>query len=197
MAPPPPLEIYPLIISSELSAFQSAELQNIILISPIHIHAPLVHIGTIHGRMPGEGFQALEISSHFQATTSQVLDYHFMYSQLSHLMKSEVERTFLRRRGQGSDATISWHEFTSGRSTHGGPLWHDLLLGNTSIWGFEPHSIGGYSVVHLAIWRIFSYPETFTVTILQYYIGHDKFSRDNRYSCISILPVSNLLMMDI
>lgn len=140
-------------ISSELSTVQLSELQNIILISPIHIHAPLVHIGTILGRMPGEGLQALEIFSHFQTTTSQKLDYHLTYSQLPALMKTEVERTFIRRRGRGSDATISWQEFISGRSrsTCGGPLSYDLLLGNTSIWGFEPDSIGGYSVVHLAI----------------------------------------------
>lgn len=141
---------YPIGILSNLPPAKKIKLGALILTSPIHIHTPQAHIGTIHSLDPGENINALDLFHSLQVLMRSPLDVHVTYSQLPEQMKAEVKAAFMRRNGQSLSSAMVWEAFILGQPTRGGPTWQELLLGNNNIWGVEEQSVLGYSVLHLA-----------------------------------------------
>jgi len=146
-----PLEdTYPFHLLSDLTTTQRGRLGTIELMSPIHVHTPASHIGTI---MSTETVNALDAFEHLQEEAIRPLDFHTTYSGLSRDMKEKVGTAFMGRYEGSSNVAVAavWKRFASGRPTHSlrTPNGYDLLLGNGEVWGFEGRSLGGYSVVHL------------------------------------------------
>lgn len=143
--------LFPISILSHLSPEQRKKLRAIPLTSPIHIHAPIAHIGTFYGDFSGQKINALDLFICLQSISEKPVSFLSTYSGLSQVMKSEVEMAFIRRNGESSNAVTSWERFVSGQDPDHGPVGYDLLLGNGVIWGIEVFSHGGsYSVVHVA-----------------------------------------------
>ncbi|KAF9439561.1 hypothetical protein P691DRAFT_806552 [Macrolepiota fuliginosa MF-IS2] len=126
-------------------------LQSIQLISPVHVHTPTTHIGTLYGSFAGQHVTALDVSLFLQSMAVGPLDLYTMFSGLPLDMKTRVKAAFYRRSAVSpSICDVAWERFISGQHAAGGPLGIDLLFGNFKVWGFEYFSLGGYSVVHLA-----------------------------------------------
>lgn len=121
----------------------------------VHIHTPSAHIGTVHGSFPGQIIPALDLFLFLQELAGRSLEFKPTYTSLSRAMQTKVNRAYRHRSTAldlNHDAGEIWDHFSKGvHIQHGrGPLGIDLLLGNNEVWGFEPCSYKGYSVIHLA-----------------------------------------------
>lgn len=144
-------DTYPLELSSNFTAAQRVTLETIELRSPIHVHTPASHIGTL---LSSEAVSALDALQHLRDEVVRPIDFDLTYSKLLPDMKARVERAFRDRNGGSSNvlAAAVWSRFVSGLPTHSlctFPAGHDLLLGNGEVWGFDSWSFGGYSIMHL------------------------------------------------
>ncbi|EKM82237.1 hypothetical protein AGABI1DRAFT_126568 [Agaricus bisporus var. burnettii JB137-S8] len=147
------LEFYPIRILSPLPLSQMLGLRETTLISPIHVHTPHFHIGTIHASTPGQEVNSLDLVLFLRNLAQNPLGFHRSYIHLSQQMKYEVKAAFFHRRGHSPLSTLPamlWEQFVSGVPTPDGPTGEDLLLGNTSLWGLEGRSVHECSIIHLA-----------------------------------------------
>ncbi|KAF9443733.1 hypothetical protein P691DRAFT_678920, partial [Macrolepiota fuliginosa MF-IS2] len=151
----PATDFYPFSIFTSLTSMQQTVLQSIQLRSPVHVHTPMAHIGTLHGSFtststPGRYITALNAFLFLQSLAASPLDSPTVFSRLSSDMKVRVRAAFYRRNTiSPSFCTLAWERFISGQHVAGGPLGIDVLLGSSKVWGFESFSLTGYSVIHL------------------------------------------------
>ncbi|KAF9440038.1 hypothetical protein P691DRAFT_783661 [Macrolepiota fuliginosa MF-IS2] len=91
---------------------------NISLVSPIHLHTPMAHIGELHRDtitpIPGQHTTALDIFLSIQSILRHVKATFYQCAAVSL-----------------STHNVTWERFTTGQFFDGGPLGIDLLLGNT------------------------------------------------------------------
>lgn len=140
MATPPNTDtgLFPLNFRQDLqiAQYQQATLQAIFLTTPIHIHTPLAHIGTVHSDLLEEKIDAIGLIHYLRAG----------YEQMSKSTEMQAEAPSARL--LLPSATEFWNKLISAERSDDSPL--DPLLGNTEVWGLEPVSFEGYSVVHVA-----------------------------------------------
>lgn len=144
---------YPISILSNLPISKKSRLRDTVLTSPIHVHTPHSHIGTIYASFPGQRVNSLDIFFFLKSLVQNQLSFHGTYVHLSQQMKDEIKAAFYRRHGgllSSAQINIFWDEFTSGGLALNSPTGEDVFVGCTYIWGLEQKSIHEYSVVHLA-----------------------------------------------
>ncbi|KAF9449807.1 hypothetical protein P691DRAFT_666770, partial [Macrolepiota fuliginosa MF-IS2] len=146
------VDLYPLNILAALSYVQRVALQSIQLVSPVHIHIPTAHIGTLYGSSIGRRVTALDVFRFLRSMAASPLDLHTGFSGLSSGIKFCVKDAFYRRNAAVPlrDRRAAWRRFISGQYATDGPLGIDLLFGSSKVWGFESFSLAGCSVVHLS-----------------------------------------------
>lgn len=113
-----------------MSVPQETVLRSIVFTMPVHVHTPVAHIGTIYSDLPEENVNAAELIRCLQV----------IYNQLSQKKNVQAE----------SSSRAEAHSSRGSSATEGGPVGNDPLLGNDEVWGLEPASFEGYSVIHLA-----------------------------------------------
>ncbi|KXN89790.1 hypothetical protein AN958_05202 [Leucoagaricus sp. SymC.cos] len=141
--------MYPIELES-VTIGQQIELEEVSLITPIHVHTPTVHGGLIYGSFTGQTMTALDAVMFLQQLSRVTIDRN-AYAQLSPEVKAQVKAAFIQRCGAAvSNTTVIWGDFMAGRNVSNGPIGRDLLLGGMEVWGVESVSFGGFSVIHLA-----------------------------------------------
>ncbi|KAF9449796.1 hypothetical protein P691DRAFT_851158 [Macrolepiota fuliginosa MF-IS2] len=132
---------FPLKICSDPTSYTQIKLRAIVLTSPVHIHAPEMHIGAFYGGLTGQSIGALDIFFWLQSVAKKPVDFYASFSQSPPELKAGIKTAFMLRCGHTSHTAETWETFISGKCPDGGPLGYDLLLGNNEIWGFEGVSL--------------------------------------------------------
>lgn len=130
--------MFPLNILRDLSFSQQTTLRSISFTTPVHVHTPVAHIGIIYGDLPGEKVNGMELIRCLRESHSLVSQQTGMQSEMPFTQPVALLL-----------CTIKCHSpSTPDQQSGDGSV--NPLLENVKIWGLEPISFGGYSVVHLA-----------------------------------------------
>lgn len=146
---PPSVEVdgvFPLNILEGHPTSQSTALHSIVLTTPVHVHTPVAHIGTVvhDGHVLGQRISALELTEFLQAFVWQPIDLPMNSSATTSERSNRLVELAPSRPFEKQDL----HSLAS--HLRGGVVGYDLLLGNFEIWGFESLSVEGNSVIHLS-----------------------------------------------
>lgn len=126
--------MFPLNILRDLPVSQQTTLRSISLTTPVHVHTPIAHIGMICGDIPGEKVNGMELIRCLREAHSLVSRETGMQGAIS----------FTQPVAPWLYGIEYQNPHTPDQQSGSGPL-----LENVKIWGLEPMSFGGYSVVHL------------------------------------------------
>lgn len=127
--------LFPLNFLQDLSLTQQRTLRAIVVTTPVHVHVPSTHIGMVYGDTPGQRVNALELILCLRATYGRLVNTQTGLTPRRHTVHSprvpSYQSQFVPRLGDYPDG-------------------YGSLLTNNEIWGLEPISFEGYSVIHLA-----------------------------------------------
>ncbi|KXN88013.1 hypothetical protein AN958_07396 [Leucoagaricus sp. SymC.cos] len=141
--------MYPIKVEN-ITIGQQIELEEVSLITLIHVHTPTTHIGLIYGLLSGQNMISLNAVMFLQQLSQAAIDMN-AYAQLSPEVKAQVKVAFIQRcRAVALNTTITWDDFMAERNVSNSPTGHNLLLRAMEVWEVESISFGGFSVIHLA-----------------------------------------------